>query len=162
MIVGGTAAVGDEVAAELGNRGLAVQRIAGPNRVETAIAFALFAVDQLGFRLDHVNLASGGATAFPTRWPSARTRGLERAPILLTGGGADLDAPLQAFFTQSGPCTVQSLHVAGGTAPLPRPSSTVRAATPTTRPATPPPHRPCRPYPRRRHRGPEPPRASAG
>ncbi len=131
VIVGGTAAVGDEVAAELGNRGLAVQRIAGPNRVETAIAFALFAVDQLGFRLDHVNLASGGATAFPDTLALGPHAGLERAPILLTGGGAELDAPLQAFFTQSGPCTVQSLHVAGGTAPLSQAIvDGVRAATP--------------------------------
>ena len=110
---------------------MAVQRIAGPNRVETAIAFALFAVDQLGFRLDHVNLASGGATAFPDTLALGPHAGLERAPILLTGGGPDLDAPLQAFFAQSGPCTVQSLHVAGGTAPLPQAIvDGVRAATP--------------------------------
>lgn len=116
IVVGGTAAVSDDVVNAVQQREVVVQRVSGPDRVATALAFARFTYDQMGFRQDTLNLASGAATAFPDTLSLGPQGGLERGAILLTSGGDTLDPALEAFFTATGPCTVRLLSVAGGTA----------------------------------------------
>jgi hypothetical protein len=67
-VVGGPAAVSDNVLAEIRAMGLTVNRIAGPNRQATAIALFEFAAQKFNWKATHVNLARGD------NWPDARSR----------------------------------------------------------------------------------------
>lgn len=116
IIPGGTAAVSEAVADEIRSMGIAVERVFGIDRVATSVEFAYFARDELGFSLDHLNLAVG------SRFPDALTigphAGDEGNPIVLTAsptvlGGAD---SVERLLSET--CQVSLLHVAGGHAAI--------------------------------------------
>jgi putative cell wall-binding protein len=81
-ILGGTSAIGPEVAAELGALGYRVERLAGSGRVETATTIA----GVTGPRHQLVFVASAGG--FADALSAAAPAGLLGAPILLTGSAA--------------------------------------------------------------------------
>jgi putative cell wall-binding protein len=78
-LLGGTAAIGPEVAARLEADGYAVRRVAGAGRVETAAAIA----NAMGTAHPRVFVAAAGG--FADALSAAAPAGIMRAPILLTG-----------------------------------------------------------------------------
>lgn len=112
IIVGGTAAVSDAVAADLAQRGVAVSRLAGTTRQSTAVAIADFAVDELGFAGEHVEIARGDL--FPDALSGGPHGGQQEGPILLTAGDA-LGSDATGWLARR--CsTVSSIDALGGTA----------------------------------------------
>jgi hypothetical protein len=109
-VVGGPAAVSDNVLAEIRAMGLTVNRIAGPNRQATAIALFEFAAQKLNWKATHVNLARGD------NWPDALAggphAGEEKAPVLLAGGRDDLSATTRDFLRKHS-ATIASIDVLG-------------------------------------------------
>ncbi|PSO54497.1 MAG: hypothetical protein BRC31_01790, partial [Actinobacteria bacterium QS_5_72_10] len=59
IVPGGSTAVSDDVVDEIEALGIDVQRVAGPDRVATSVAFAQFMREELGFGLDRLNAAIG-------------------------------------------------------------------------------------------------------
>ena len=108
IIIGGTAAVSQQVQTELAALGATVQRIAGKNRYETARKIAEFAV---GSKVDLVYLATGANFADAI---AAAPRVTVSSPIVLTPKtalGADAKQFLEAQLTSGG-----RVIVLGGTA----------------------------------------------
>lgn len=84
LIGGGPAALGPQIEADLGAAGIAVlRRFSGTDRSDTSRLIADYAIDQLGFKKTHVNVAtgapaSGGADALafgPHGWQGGPHRG---------------------------------------------------------------------------------------
>ena len=82
IVVGGPRAVSDTVVQQLQQLGMQVRRVAGSTRQETAIAVWDFAEQELGWVLNHVNLARGDNPV--DALAGGPHAGRERAPILLT------------------------------------------------------------------------------
>lgn len=115
IIVGGTAAVSDDIATVLEALDLTVQRIAGEDRTITAQAVANFLVADLGYGGDDVVLARGDA--FPDALSAGPRGGDELMPILLTPSSTDLGAAAAAFITEHKD-QLDRIEVFGGTAAI--------------------------------------------
>ena len=104
VIAGGAAAVSEDVAAEIAGQGLAVTRIAGPNRIATAAAFAREA-----------GLRPTGYAASATRFPDALSAGIaarrDGMLVLVDDGGLAPDA--EALLVDAG---VTRIRIVGGEA----------------------------------------------
>ena len=115
ILAGGPAAVSEATAGSIedvgGNDSIAVTRVFGRNRQETAVAFAQFATGELGFPRLQVNLARGdvGADAL-TGGPHA---GREGGVILLTGSSTTLGTTAQGYLADES-ITVEVGHIFGG------------------------------------------------
>lgn len=113
IIPGGTAAVSDAVEAELVAMGKQVQRLSGPGRVETAVAIATFALEELGYGAEQVFMAT--ADPFADALALGAAAGAGRNPLLIASGQATtLNAELDAFLRTHG-CTTTAVSIAGGT-----------------------------------------------
>jgi 5'-nucleotidase len=110
IVVGGPAAVSDNVVRQVRALGMNVTRIAGSNRQETAIKLFEFAEKEFGWKLDHVNLARGDD--FADALAGGPHAGQERAPILLTTGVDDLSSTTRDFL-RSRAGTITSIDVLG-------------------------------------------------
>lgn len=91
VILGGSGVVADTVEAQLVESGYTVRRVSGGDRTGTAVEVARLAVNELGFDLTRVNIATGAT--FPdalTGGPNAG-RVFFASPVLLTQHGADAD-----------------------------------------------------------------------
>ena len=117
IIAGGTAAVSDDVVGQVqdarGNDSVATTRLAGATRQGTAVAFAKYAVDELGFTRLHVNLARGDVLA--DAMAAGPHGGVERSPILLTVSNGQLGAVTRDYLVQES-ITLESADVVGGPA----------------------------------------------
>ena len=82
VIVGGPAVVSERVVAQLEQLGVAVRRVAGLTRQETAIRVFELAEQEFGWELNHVNLARGDSPV--DALAGGPHAGQELAPILLT------------------------------------------------------------------------------
>jgi putative cell wall-binding protein len=88
LLLGGNQRIGDGVAQQLTAKGIAVQRLAGANRQQTAVAIAAFELAVLGFDPTHAALGRGDVFADPlSGGPNA---GKHLAPILLTDSPTSL------------------------------------------------------------------------
>ncbi|MDP8970838.1 MAG: cell wall-binding repeat-containing protein, partial [Actinomycetota bacterium] len=81
-LLGGESAISPQVAAALTEMGYEVVRIAGEDRIDTAIQVARFLMEA-GVEIDEVVLASAGN--FPDALSGAAHAAARRAPVLLTG-----------------------------------------------------------------------------
>ena len=108
VVLGGTGAVSDGVAAAVTALGVRVERVAGPDRSGTAAALATAAVAQ-GFTTTTVGLASGRSVDALAAGPVAGRAGY---PLLLTGSPTDLGAGTRAWLAARG---AGSVVVIGGT-----------------------------------------------
>ncbi len=97
-LMGGTAALSPEVAADIESRGITVERIGGAERFETAALIADEIV-ALGGPVSQAVISLGGGRTADGDWPDALAAGnlsaAGRAPVLLVGPG-DVPAPTQA------------------------------------------------------------------
>jgi putative cell wall-binding protein len=82
FVLGGPAAVSDNVVAQIQGMGITVQRLGGKDRTDTAVQVANFERDNLQFSTSHVELARGDL--FPDSLSGGPHAGHERAPVLLT------------------------------------------------------------------------------
>jgi len=113
LIVGGTAAVSNEVSSSISDLGITVQRLAGPTRQETAVSVGEF---ELGndpeFDGKEFSLARGDS--FADALAGASHAGIQGAPILLTQTPTQLGFAAAGFLQrQSG--TLETGWVYGGT-----------------------------------------------
>ena len=115
IVLGGEAAVSSAVVSAIAAKGITTQRLQGATRVETATAIADFGRDQLGFSLEHVNLARGDA--FPDALSGGPHAGAERAPILLTESPTALGAGT-ATWLDDNDATIRNIHAYGGSAAI--------------------------------------------
>lgn len=115
LLLGGPAAVSEGVRARIEALGVVVRRVAGGDRAATAVAVADLALDELGFRSEHVNLARGDT--FPDALVGAAHGGEELAPILLANDPDSLASATIAFLNRR-QATVGSLDVFGGSGAL--------------------------------------------
>jgi hypothetical protein len=114
IIVGGTDAVSNEVQGDLEARGYTTDRRAETTRFGTAVAIANLAIDEFGFRDDHVNLARGND--FADALAGGPHGGVDRSPIVLSFPET-LPEPTRAFL--AGSCaTLTDGHIFGGTAAI--------------------------------------------
>lgn len=109
-IAGGTAAVSQQAEDTLVTDGFAVERLAGPGRLETAVEIARVV------RAENPGAEAAAVLAFSNNWPDAVTAGAAAAergiPVLLTGTEA-LAQPTADALAELG---VTTTYVAGGTA----------------------------------------------
>jgi putative cell wall-binding protein len=131
IVVGGTAAVSASVAtAVAGANAITVERVEGPTRVDTAVAFAQFTEARLGFAGDHYNLATSANEAFADSLAVGAHAGFEGSAVLLTSGPT-LGTPVENYLKTKN--AVVALHVAGGTNAVPDSVlTTARTATSDT------------------------------
>ena len=122
IVVGGTAAVSEAAADQAGEAAgdEDVDRLAGETREGTARAIAEYALDELGYELTSIILATGRPPAeVGTFSPDALVAGplaaARQAPILLTSGTDDLGTEAEEFLAERGGATTLVLCV-GGTA----------------------------------------------
>lgn len=113
IILGGTASVSQGVAHELAATGASVERIAGPNRYDTALAIANHGVG-VGLGWNNVGIASG--EVFPDALSGGCAQGQTGAPLLLTPGRA-LYSAVGAQLAAANPETVR---VYGGFITIPQ------------------------------------------
>jgi putative cell wall-binding protein len=110
VILGGTAAVSDDVAAQLEDAtGNPSVRVAGVNRFATAAAVGEYEISELGWGPTEVLLASG--LNFPDALSGGPLGGERNAPILLT---ASLPAETEAFLDDHSD-TIADITALGGT-----------------------------------------------
>ena len=113
LIVGGEAAVGTSVVEALTDMDIAVERLAGDNREETALAVAEFARDELGWPMSELHFAASADDAFADSLALGPRSGLSESPILLvgeTGPSGPVRAQLRSFDA------VEVVAIAGGNA----------------------------------------------
>lgn len=110
-LLGGEQALSAEVAAALEQQGHTVVRIAGDDRIETALQLAEFVV-AAGAEFEEVVLAS--AANFPDALAAAAFAASVEAPVLLTGPDA-LDPRVAAFLDRHRE-TIEEVLLAGGPA----------------------------------------------
>ncbi len=104
VVVGGTAAVSDDVAAQLGSfTDGDVDRLAGPDRFATSAAVSA-AVFEPGVP---VFVATGGN--FPDALAGGAAAGIAGGPVLLAGDASGLPEPIAAEFARLAPDTVTIL-----------------------------------------------------
>ena len=111
MIVGGPLAVPAGVETELAAMDITSQRIAGANQLETAARVANVEVAQLGFGLDHVNVARGDD--FADALSGGPNAGSEPSPLLLTASSTTLGGATAAWLANQCP-SLTSGDVFGG------------------------------------------------
>lgn len=111
VIVGGTAAVSNEVEVAVEALDVEVRRIAGDDRTLTAAAIADVAVDQLGFSTSHVNVARGDN--FADALTGSAHAGAELALILLTETPDSLGSAAAGWLSKHDD-TLTAIHVFGG------------------------------------------------
>lgn len=125
LVAGGTVAVAEGVAAELQERDIRVERLAGVGRYDTGVLLTERAIRE-GAITDTLYLVSGGA--FPD--------GLAAAPAVLAAGGLLLLVPpdglepapaVRAFLERRADIFVEIVFVGGTTALTPRLEQQVRA-----------------------------------
>lgn len=138
LLLGGPAAVGEGVRAEIEARGIGVMRLAGPDRTATAAVVANFALGALGFKAGHVNLARGDEFADAlASGPHGGTDG--PAPMLLTESPDSLGAAT-ADWLRAHASTLQDGHLLGGSSAVSDGVQTAAenaaGATPTTTTST--------------------------
>ncbi len=109
LVVGGTAAVTDDVQTAIEALGPTVDRLAGGDRYGTAAALADFARDALGWTIDELILATGAN--FPDAVASGPLGGVRQAPLVLTAD--PLPAPTLQVCEANEP-TLTDLFVQGG------------------------------------------------
>ncbi len=114
VLAGGTAGISEAVADELRAAGLAVERIAGASRFETARALADFAVAELGLAAGHVEIAAAGT--FPDALTGGPHAGAETEPSVLLLTGQDEAHPAACEFLTTHAPQLRGGHVLGGTA----------------------------------------------
>ena len=111
MLLGGQGAIAEDVVRSLTAQGLAVERIAGRNRFETAARIAA------RLSTPHVYLVTAGTDGGAAGWPDAvAVAGLASAlerPILLTAGGRLPEETLAALRGRT------AVTLVGGTAAIP-------------------------------------------
>jgi len=113
VVLGGTAAVSDAVAAELKTQtGNDVQRLAGTNRYGTGAAVGDYEISTLKFAATAAVLATGNN--FPDALAAGPLGGQLQAPIALT---SSLPAETQAWLDAHSN-TIAKLYVSGGTAAI--------------------------------------------
>lgn len=115
LLAGGTDAVSDAVQAEIEAMGITVQRVAGETRYETALEFADWGVENLGFATSHVNLATG--EKFPDALALAAHAAFDYsgpAPIVLTPSST-LDESTEGWLRDHASADNSAIHVGGGT-----------------------------------------------
>lgn len=152
VVVGGVAAVGAAVEAELTALGVTVERVAGPDRTATAAALATWAVEALDLSPATVVLAR--ADEFADALPAASLAAATRSPVLLlqrpqTAGTAavgwlrDRCEEVERLRVLGGPAAVTAAtaatvaDAAGCAGPSPGPTATA-PPTPTPTPTAPP------------------------
>lgn len=115
VIVGGEAAVSEQVATDLSALGVEVRRLAGANRLATAARVADFTVANFAAEGDDVQLARGDL--FPDALTAGPYAGLTDAPILLAATPTALGTETTAWLDRS--CLLmESVEGLGGTAAL--------------------------------------------
>ena len=113
LLLGGPAAVSENVRNQLAAMNITVVRLEGTTRQATATAIAAFAKDKLAFDNSHVNLARGDDFADAlTMGPHG---GKDRSVIVLTGNPGTLTETTRAYLAAN--CsTLTTGHIAGGEA----------------------------------------------
>ncbi len=112
-IVGGTTAVTGAVESQLRGLGLTVRRLAGPSRVETALAIADFGLG-VGLSTAHVALAT--AYNFPDALAGGALASQLHSPVILTTG--DHLHPLASSWLRNRRGGIDALYLLGGSAAL--------------------------------------------
>ena len=113
LLVGGTAALSADVAAEISAMGIAVRRIAGSTRQATAEAIARVESGELGYPVRRVIVARGDT--FADALSVGIRAGLLRAPILLTETPDVLGSHAETFIANSA-TSIDVIDVVGGDA----------------------------------------------
>ncbi len=113
IVTGGTGAISAEVVEELEDLGVSVERFAGNDRYETAVAIATAAVDSLGFTPGHVNLASG--LAFADALAGGGHGGAEGPAVTLLTAGTSVPGTVCQLLRDR-TATLESGHLYGGVA----------------------------------------------
>jgi putative cell wall-binding protein len=114
LIPGGTRAVSQAVQDEIEDElGIPVRRFDGTVRTDTARLVAEYALNELGFSDEHVDLALG--LRFPDALAGGPHAGAERAPILLTTNVDLLGAEARRYLEDHDDTLVEG-HVFGGRA----------------------------------------------
>lgn len=113
IIAGGTGAVSANVASQISAKGIAVRRVAGENRQQTAVALAQLATGEANFATDRVMLARGDV--FTDALVGGARGGHLTAPILLTESSTALGSSARGFIAANRD-TVAAIDVLGGTA----------------------------------------------
>ncbi|HET6873860.1 MAG TPA: cell wall-binding repeat-containing protein [Acidimicrobiales bacterium] len=112
LLLGGTAAVSQNVQNQIAGKGITVTRLAGQDRAGTAAQVATLAEAQLGWTLSHVDIARGDD--FADALAGVDHAGNEAQPILLTASPTALDTYTSAYL-QDHASTIASMDVFGGT-----------------------------------------------
>jgi putative cell wall-binding protein len=110
LVTGGTQAVSAAVESQLQSMGIAVERISGATRYETAVALVNLALGRYGFNAAHAELATGDT--FPDALTAGSHVGSRRSVMLLTPR-RDLPSVVAQFFADHHPDG--DSHVLGGT-----------------------------------------------
>jgi putative cell wall-binding protein len=113
LLLGGTSAVSGAVASSISGMGIAVTRVGGADRTQTASMIADLELTQLGWSGAHANLARGDG--FADALGGGPHAGVEKEPILVTESPDSL-GPFTTMWLQQNSSTLTSLHVFGGTA----------------------------------------------
>jgi poly-gamma-glutamate capsule biosynthesis protein CapA/YwtB (metallophosphatase superfamily)/putative cell wall-binding protein len=95
IVLGGSVAVSETVVADLRARGVAVERVSGPDRTATAARVADLLTTRFGFAPDAALLARGDG--FPDALAAGPRAGTVRAPILLTPSPGHLGDSARAW-----------------------------------------------------------------
>lgn len=109
-LLGGEQALAPAVAEAVEARGHTVQRIAGGDRIDTALQIGEF-LAEAGDELDEAVIASAGD--YPDALSAASFAAAGEDPVLLTGSD-QLDPRVAAFLERHGD-TLDEVHIAGGT-----------------------------------------------
>lgn len=115
VIAGGQEAIAAGVEAELGSLGYATHRLAGADRHGTAVAFADFNGDELGFTASNIGIAR--SDEFPDALALAPFAGRERMSVVLTQPNAVPEATSR-HLTGLASCRFSTVYLAGGHAAL--------------------------------------------
>lgn len=113
VIVGGPAAVSQDVQQDIEEGGVAVTRLAGRDRTDTAVQVAGYAADHAGIGLTTLLLARGDA--FPDALAAAPYGAVADAPVLLTRSPDEISYDLLQF-TVGNAETIRRVVALGGTA----------------------------------------------
>ncbi len=126
VIVGGSAAVGPQVATQLAGAGITaanVHQVAGPDRSATSEALANYEIANDGFTKTSFNIASGDQGHLVDALSGGPLGGAEKAPTLITNGITD--AGSVPPFAMANSATEASANLFGGSAAV---SSSVLSA----------------------------------
>ncbi len=110
-IVGGTAAVSDNVATQLANMGITVDRLAGADRTATSAAVAQYEKTNLGFDFNNVYIARGDN--FADALVAGPDAGMNDEPILLTADPNTLGSGIPSVLGGGGTSSLTVLGLTG-------------------------------------------------